>query len=169
MGSFLVVRVRYPIQIIFENPPQEFRSFCLINFDDIDAVANVMQNKDNIIIADCKFNVCEQKTSGKNEMDSKVVPVVTGVEKKPQNKTIQISNVQAQDLGGGAKSYENFETKTFVTLDENGNFRTEQRKNGNCTFQSDLMAVKKFFRLNFIETTRGPIFGPEKRLVPDFK
>ena len=143
---FLIVRVRYPVQIIFETPSQEFRSFCLINFDDTDAVANVIQNKDNIIIADCKFNVCEQKTSEKNEGASKAVPAVTGVEKKPQNKTIQISNVQAQDLGDGAKSYENFETKTFVTIEENGNTRIEQRKNGNCTFISDLMAVKKFFR-----------------------
>ena len=142
---FLIVRVRYPVQIIFETPSQEFRSFCLINFDDTDAVANVIQNKDNIIIADCKFNVCEQKTSGKNEMDSKVVPVVSGVEKKPQNKTIQISNVQAQDIGCGAKSYEIFETKAFSTF-ENGNHRVEQRKNGNFTFQSDIMAVKKFFR-----------------------
>ena len=87
--------------------PQEFSSYCLINFYDTAVVANVMQNKDNIIIADCKFNICEQKTSGKNEGASKAVPVVTGVDKKPQNKTIQISNVQAQDLGGGAKSYEN--------------------------------------------------------------
>jgi len=126
--------------------PQEFSSYCLINFYDAAVVGNVMQNKDNIIIADCKFNICEQKTGGKNEGASKAVPAVTGVEKKPQNKTIQISNVQAQDLDGGAKSYENFETKTFVTFEENGNPRVEQRKNGNCTFQSDLMAVKKFFR-----------------------
>ena len=122
--------------------PQEFSSFCLINFYDAAVVANVMQNKDNIIIADCKFNICEQKTSEKNE---KVSGTVTGVTKQ-QNKTIQISNVQAQDIGGGAKSYENFQTKTVVIFEENGNHRVEQRKNGNCTLTSDLMGVKKFFR-----------------------
>ena len=126
--------------------PQEFSSYCLINFYDAAVVANVMQNKDNIIIADCKFNICEQKTGGKNEGASKAVPAVTGVEKKPQNKTIQISNVQAKDLGfDGAKSYEFFETKAFSTF-ENGKHRVEQRKNGNFTFQSDIMAVKTFFR-----------------------
>ena len=131
--------------IFIMKQPQEFSSYCLINFYDAAVVANVMQNKDNIVIADCKFNICEQKTGGKNEGASKVVPVVTGVEKKPQNKTIQISNVQAQDIGCGAKSYEIFETKAFSTF-ENGNHRVEQRKNGNFTFQSDIMAVKKFFR-----------------------
>ena len=132
--------------IFIMKQPQEFSSYCLINFYDAAVVANVMQNKDNVIIADCKFNICEQKTGGKNDGASKAVPTVTGVEKKPQNKTIQISNVQAQDTGCGTKSYEIFETKTFVTFEENGNPRVEQRKNGNCTFQSDLMAVKKFFR-----------------------
>ena len=104
-----------------------------------------MQNKDNIIIADCKFNIREQKTGEKNEGVSGTVPTVTGVTKQ-QNKTIQISNIQAQDIGGGAKSYEKFETKTVVIFEENGNHRVEQRKNGNCTLTSDLMGVKKFFR-----------------------
>ena len=132
--------------IFIMKQPQEFSSFCLINFYDAAVVANVMQNKDNIIIADCKFNICEQKTGGKSEGAGKTVPSVTGVEKKPQNKTIQISNVQAQDLGDGLKSYDIFETKTMVTFEQNGNHRIEQRKNGNCTFQYDLMGVKKFFR-----------------------
>ena len=96
-----------------------------------------MNNKDNIIIADCKFNVCEQKTSGKNE-----------IAKTSQNtgKTIQISNVQAQDIGGGAKSYESFHTKAICFKSESGVYCTEQRKNGNITFQTDLFGVKKFFR-----------------------
>ena len=116
-----------------------------------------MQNKDNIIIANCKFNVCEQKSSGKDQRgDAPKLVSVTGVEKKPKaletkkphntGKTIQISNVQAQDLGDGAKSYENFETKTFVTIEDSGKCRIEQRKSGNCTFSTDLVGVKKFFR-----------------------
>ena len=141
----------------FENFWKDFSSFCLINFNDTTAVENVMQNKNNIIIADCKFNVCEQKTTGKDQRSDALKPVsVTGVEKKPKaleskqpqntGKTIQISNVQAKDLGDGAKSYESFETKTFVTIEDSGKCRIEQRKSGNCTFSSDLMGVKKFFR-----------------------
>ena len=132
--------------IFIMKQPQEFSSFCLINFYDAAVVANVMQNKDNIIIADCKFNICEQKTGGKSEGAAKTVPAVTGVEKKPQNKTIQISNVQAQDLVDGTKSYENFLTKTTIIYEENGKNRIEQRKNGNCICEYNLMGVKKFFR-----------------------
>ena len=42
---------------------KEYTSFILIHFKDTNSVANVMRNKDHIIVADCKFNVSEPKVS----------------------------------------------------------------------------------------------------------
>ena len=40
---------------------KEYTSFILVHFKDTTSVANVMRNKDHIIVADCKFNVSEPK------------------------------------------------------------------------------------------------------------
>ena len=40
---------------------KEYTSFILVHFKDTNSVANVMRNKDYIIVADCKVNVSEPK------------------------------------------------------------------------------------------------------------
>ena len=40
---------------------KEYTSFILIHFKDTNSVASVMQNKDYIIVADCKVNVSEPR------------------------------------------------------------------------------------------------------------
>ena len=42
---------------------KEYTSFILVHFKDTNSVANVMRNKDHIIISECKFNVSEPKVS----------------------------------------------------------------------------------------------------------
>ena len=42
---------------------KEYTSFILVHFKDTNSVANVMRNKDHIIISECKFNVSEHKVS----------------------------------------------------------------------------------------------------------
>jgi len=63
---------------------KEYSSFILVHFKDANSVANVMRNKDHIIVADCKFNVSEPKD--KNRSKSNV--------RKPNNQKLQQQNIK---------------------------------------------------------------------------
>ena len=99
-----------------------------------------MNNKDNIIIADCKFNVCEQK---KSDGDSS-----TKSEKKSknqENRIIKISNVEpALEPNGVTKSDDLFYIKADVV-----NGRLQQRNTGKIPFPPyafHIIRVKEAFR-----------------------
>ena len=86
---------------------KEYTSFILVHFKDTNSVANVMRNKDHIIISECKFNVSEPKVShdsslmvnlndGKNLVFYFIFRIkITIVQKViPGNRTIKSSNIK---------------------------------------------------------------------------
>ena len=50
---------------------KEYTSFILVHFKDTNSVANVMRNKDYIIVADCKVNVSEPRVCHEHELRDK--------------------------------------------------------------------------------------------------
>ena len=50
---------------------KEYTSFILVHFKDTNSVANLMRNKDYIIVADCKVNVSEPRVCHEHELRDK--------------------------------------------------------------------------------------------------
>ena len=122
-------------------PDKEFASFILIHFNDAATVTDVLQNKNNIIIDGCRFNISEPKV--KNEESN------TKIEKKSSNKenrTIKISNVEPFVDVNGVMADDFFNIKADVI-----NGRLQQRNTGKKSGKDDwhtfaFIRVKEAFR-----------------------
>ena len=84
---------------------KEYTSFILVHFKDTNSVANVMRNKDHIIISECKFNVSEPKVShdsslmmnlndGKNLVFYFIFRIKIDQKVISENRTIKSSNIK---------------------------------------------------------------------------
>lgn len=114
---------------------KEFSGFILIHFNDASAVANVLQNKDKIIIDECKFHISEPKV--KNDESN------TKIEKNGENRIIKISNIEPVDENG-IKSDDFFQIKADVV-----NGRLQQKNAMKTPFSTHIfhiIKVKEAFR-----------------------